>query len=58
MYVMSWLTKPWIEKTIKTHFGATIFDGTYGPIIESVTLVVALWIICYWMHRRGIYLRI
>ncbi len=58
MYVMSWLTKPWIEKSIKTHFGATIFDGTYGPIIESVTLVLALWIICYWMHRRGIYLRI
>jgi predicted acyltransferase len=58
MYVMSWLTKPWIRETFRTHLGNAPFEGTYGPLVESSMVVAALWLICWWMHRRRIYLRI
>jgi heparan-alpha-glucosaminide N-acetyltransferase len=58
MYVMSWLLKPWLKVTFRTHLGKDIFAGTYGPILESTLLVLVLWLICYWMHRQRIYIRI
>jgi predicted acyltransferase len=58
MYVMSWLVKPWLKQTFRTHLGASPFEGIYGPVLESALLVLVLWGICLWMHRRRIYLRI
>jgi predicted acyltransferase len=38
--------------------GPQLFDGTYGPIVQSVAVLSVLWLICFWMYRRGIFLRI
>jgi predicted acyltransferase len=35
-----------------------IFGGTYGPIIESLAVLLVLWLVCLWMYRRRIFLRI
>jgi predicted acyltransferase len=58
MYCMSQLMKPWIRETLVTHFGKGPFQGVYGPIwLYSATLGV-LWLICLWLYRRKIFLRI
>jgi predicted acyltransferase len=66
MYCMSQLMKPWIGQTLRTHYATlenafglpAIFEGAYGPIwLFSATLAV-LWLICLWLYRRKIFIRI
>jgi heparan-alpha-glucosaminide N-acetyltransferase len=42
----------------QSDFGPHLFGGTYGPIVQSVAVLSVLWLICLWMYRRGIFLRI
>jgi predicted acyltransferase len=58
MYVMAGLIKGWAVDTIQTHLGQDLFDATYGPIYKSLTGVGLLWLICFWMYRRKIFIRI
>jgi predicted acyltransferase len=66
MYCMSQLMKPWIRQTISTHlrnplkaiFGEDIFAGTYGVIWLYTGTLMVLWLICFWLYRRKIFIRI
>ncbi len=58
MYCMSQLMKPWLRETLKRHFGQNIFTGTYGPIVEAASVLLALWLICLWLYRKKIFIRI
>jgi predicted acyltransferase len=35
-----------------------MFDGVYGPIVQSVAILFTLWLICLWLYRRKIFIRI
>jgi predicted acyltransferase len=58
MYCMAQLMKPWVRTSLKVHLGPQWFAGTYGPIVESAAVLLVLWLICLWLYRRGIFLRI
>jgi predicted acyltransferase len=58
MYLMSQLLKPWTRDSLTKHIGSQLFGGPYGPIVQSVAVLAILWLICLWMYRRGIFLRI
>jgi predicted acyltransferase len=58
IYCMSQLMKPWIAQTLRTHFGQDIFAGTYGIIWQRVATLAVLWLICLWLYRRKIFIRI
>jgi predicted acyltransferase len=58
MYVGAQLLKPWIAHTLRTHFGAQIFDYSFGPVAESAAVLFVLWLMCLWMYRRKIFIRI
>jgi predicted acyltransferase len=60
MYLMAQrvLLKGWVESRMRIHLGPQWFEGTYGPILLSASSVFLLWLICLWMYRRGIFLRI
>jgi hypothetical protein len=55
-----------ISGTLKTHLdlpaqtllGHGLFEGTYGPIVESATVLSILWLVCYWMWRKRIFIKI
>jgi heparan-alpha-glucosaminide N-acetyltransferase len=58
MYCLAQLMKSWISKTLQIHMGSLWLDGTYGPIVEQCAILLVLWLICLWMYRRGVFLRI
>ncbi len=58
MYCMWQLLKGWLMQSVHTHFGRSLFEGTYGPVWSSLTWAALLWGICYWMYRRQIFLRV
>ena len=41
-----------------TLLGHGLFEGKYGPIVESVTILLILWLACYWLWRKRIFVKI
>lgn len=58
IYLMDQLLPPWILQTLKTHLGQDIFSGTYGMVWQRLAVLLVLWLVCWWMYRRKIFLRI
>ena len=58
MYCMWQMFKGWVNQSIQTHFGRALFDTAYGPIWASLAWTFVLWLICFWMYRRKIFLKI
>jgi heparan-alpha-glucosaminide N-acetyltransferase len=58
IYLLDQLIAGWIAQTLKTHLGQGIFSGTYGMVWQRCSVLLVLWLICWWMYRRKIFLRI
>ena len=61
MYCMAGLIKPWIHRTLGTHFGSHIFDFVaepYRPFVASLWILLFMWLVCYWLYRQRIFIRI
>jgi len=61
MYVMA--DSPFqgfVRDSLRIHLGAHVFDwaGTFTPIVQSAVVLTILWLVCLWMYRRRIFLRI
>jgi predicted acyltransferase len=58
MYLMWQMFKGWVNQSIQTHFGHALFNTAYGPIWASLAWTFVLWLICFWMYRRKIFLKV
>jgi len=61
MYCMAHLIYGFIKESFKVHLGRHVFEtlGTaYTSIVEHATILLVLWLICLWLYRRKIFLRI
>ena len=60
-YLLVHLVAGWILAALLRHFGAAVFSvagSTYQPLLENLATGTCLWLILYWMYRRGFALRI
>jgi len=50
----------WVVKTLKIHLGPEYlsFAGEYQPIAHNLAFTSGLWLMCYWMYRQKIFIRI
>lgn len=61
MYLMAELAAGWIAQQLTIHFGAGVFDflgSQYAPIVQSSLVLLVMGLICYWLYRQRIFLRI
>jgi predicted acyltransferase len=61
IYCMSMLLKPWVGRTLQTHFGPDVFlqwGPLYEPMLKAVLTGLAFWLACWWMYRQKIFVRI
>lgn len=73
IYLMYQLMKGWLSETLKRHVGTflywlnyrfhtdfdtRVFSGPYAAVYESIAILFVLWLICYWLYRRRIFIRI
>jgi predicted acyltransferase len=61
IYSMSMTLKPWVGRTLQTHLGENvykIFGPLNSPFVQSTMVGLVFWLVCYWMYRRKIFLRI
>jgi heparan-alpha-glucosaminide N-acetyltransferase len=58
IYLMAQLMKPFVASTLRTHFGPEIFSGPYGPLSRAASTLLVFWLICFWMYRQKIFVKI
>ena len=73
MYCLSQLLKPWLGRTLKTHLTTLTGVGSedsgllfflfsdkfvYAPIFERLAVLFLLWLVCLWLYRQKIFVRI
>ena len=58
MYLMSMLWKRWIAERFEVYLGDEIFSGSFGPMIQSVCVFAILWLICLYLYRNKLFIRI
>ena len=58
---MGMLLKPWTARTLKIHLGQGLFDlsgETWAPVLQATLVGLAFWLVCWWMFRRKIFIRV
>ena len=58
MYLLAALAAGWTRRTLHTHLGPLPFEWTYGPIVESLSELVLFWLVCLWLYRNRVFVRI
>ena len=46
---------------LRTHFGSGIFEflgKPYEPMLARLLVLLAMWLVCYWLYRQRIFIRI
>jgi hypothetical protein len=33
-------------------------EATYGPIVEQMGVVAIMWLVCFWLYRQRIFVRV
>jgi predicted acyltransferase len=57
-WILSHITNDATREMLQMDFGKNLFEGAYGPMMASASILGVLWLICLWMYRRGIFIRI
>ena len=58
VYLVSTLATGWLRHLLNVYIGRSWFEGTYGPLVQSIGVLLLMWAMCCWLYRRGIFLRI
>ena len=61
IYCMGMLLKGWTAKTLQTHLGPDVFTflgPDNAPLVQATMVGLVFWLVCWWMYRRKIFLRI
>jgi predicted acyltransferase len=71
VYVMAHLIDGWLAQTLRTHLRTVeevtglhivprLYDAAdpYAAIVREVLVLFLIWLICLWMYRRRIFIRI
>lgn len=61
MYLMGQLLRPWTAETLKRHAGENLFllaGELYQPMVQATLTGLVFWLICLWMYRQRIFVRI
>lgn len=61
IYCMSWMLEGFIHDAVHRHFGVrwlSYFQEAYHPLLNGGVVILAFWLILFWMYRRKIFLRV
>jgi predicted acyltransferase len=61
VYIMVYTLAGWLAKNLQTHLGTKLFSlsgNAYEHLLLNLSVGACLWLICYWMYKRQLFLRI
>lgn len=48
----------WVYRASGMHLEPRLFAGLYGPVFEKLAVLAVFWLICFWMYRQRIFVKI
>ena len=60
-YCIAHLWEGFIISSLKTNLGPNtfkLFGDTFAPMFQGAAVLLALWLILFWMYRRKLFLRV
>ena len=60
-YLLAHLVEGFIVKNVRTHLGPKIYGSLgadFEPLLRGGAVLLALWLVLFWMYRRRIFLRV
>ena len=61
IYCMHRLSTEWILRAFNVHFGRYCFHflgSQYEPLVRNLAVLFVMWLVCYWLYRQKIFVRI
>ncbi len=61
MYCLADGAGGFIRQSIRIHFGPNVFQilgPIWAPMVQTTTVLIILWLVCLWMYRRKIFLKV
>jgi predicted acyltransferase len=58
IYVAYQLNAGWIRSVGRTCLGNGLFEGTTGPLMQSLLVLAVLWTFCWWLWKRKVFIRV
>lgn len=61
VYLMSQMMKPWVGRSLQTHFGSNLFlmlGELWEPMLKSCLIGLVFWFTCLWLYKQRVFLRI
>jgi predicted acyltransferase len=58
IYVMAQLMKPFVRRSLAIHVGPEFFSGPWGHLRQGLGVLLVFWLICFWLYRRRIFIKI
>ena len=62
MYMMGQILRPWITRMMSIHLDWFLKSGTtfgrYVPIYEYATAFAVMWLLCFWLYRKKVFIRV
>ena len=61
MYSMAELIPGWLAGRLQAHLGPQVFEvfgGDYESLVRHGAILLVMWLICYWLYRQKVFIRI
>ena len=61
IYSMDMLLKSWVAGNLKRHLGDGVLElggSMYAPMFQATLTGFVFWLICYWMYKQKLFVRI
>jgi heparan-alpha-glucosaminide N-acetyltransferase len=58
MFMMSSSMHGWVAGQLQIHLPSMLFESPWGYAVEAALTALVFWLVCFWMYRRNVFLRI
>ncbi len=58
IYSLDEILREWLNRSVAVFTGKFWFLGAFGPVAQSCAVLLVMWLLCYWLYRRRIFLRL
>jgi predicted acyltransferase len=58
IYSVNEVLRGWLDRAVGVFTGKFQFLGTPAPVIQSCTVLLVMWCLCYWLYKRKIFFKL
>ncbi len=58
IYSTNIMLRPWLNDAVAVFTGGFRFVGDLAPLFQACSVLLVLWVFCYWLYRRRIFIKV